>query len=323
MIPLERWRQRVAGESASRHAGGDHPVRGGCAIVLAGGLRPSRLIEHTGIATLDLDLGPGVRVLDHWVELLHDALGEDAPILVVPSRSCPLPDLSDTSARLVDEAGDYRGPAGVIRDVASQAGGDGPVMVVEAARGVLGSLRGLVRSHVAHGALATVGRNPDSSPAGVYLLERSAIDMVPRRGFMDLKEQLLPRVREVGSVRVFDLKAPGALPLRTRRQFLDAVSWLSRGHGGESATSIWWTPSSGTWRVIGERAHIDDGAQVVDSVVMRDARIGARSLVARSIVCPGSVVPAGTRVVDSVVGRSGVSLDRPAPRMHRSRRVVA
>jgi len=290
---------------------------------LAGGLRPSRLIEQTGFATLDLEISPGRRVLDLWVDLLSDALGEDTPVLVVPSRSCPLPDLSRSRARLAEETGDYRGPAGVIRDVVSQAEGDGPVMVVEAARAVLGTLRGLLQSHVTHGAIATVGRNPDGSPAGIYLLERSAIDLVPRRGFMDLKEQLLPRVGEVGMVRVSDLDAPGAMPLRTRRQFLDAASWLSRGCDGESATSIWWSPSSGTWRVIGEEAHLDEGSQIVDSVVMRRARIGARSLVARSIVCPGSVVPSGSRVVDSVVGRGGVSVDLPASRWHRTRRTVA
>ncbi len=313
----------MVGESASRHAGGSDPVRGGCAIVLAGGLRPSRLIEQTGFATLDLDISPGRRVLDLWVDLLTDALGEEAPILVVPSRSCPVPDVAHSRAELIEEPGDYRGPAGVIRDVVSHIDAAGPVLVLEAARAVAGSLTELVHSHVSCGASATVGRNPDGSPSGVYLLERAAVELVPARGFMDLKEQLLPRVRSLGPVRVFDLEEPGALPLRTRRQFLDAASWLSRGCGAESATSIWWTPSSGAWHEVGEDVRLDEGAQVIDSVVMRGARIGAGALVARSIVCPGCVVPPGARVVDGVVGRSGVSVDLPRHRRHRSRSMVA
>ncbi len=313
----------MVGESAFQHSSGDYPGRGGCAIVLAGGLRPSRLIEQCGCATLDLDLCGGRRVLDLWTDLIAEVLGKDAPILVVPSASCPVPDLTHSKARLVVETGDYRGPAGVVRDAVSQIEGDGPVLVVEAARAVTGSLRGLLQTHHARKALATVGRNPDASPAGIYVLQREAIEMVPGRGFMDLKEQLLPKIREVGTVEVVDLDAPGALPLRTRRQFLDAASWISRGIGAESATGIWWTPASGAWSEIAENARVEPDAQIVDSVVMRGARIGAGALVARSIVCPGCVVAPQDRVVDGVVGQSGVSVDRPAHRRRRSRSMVA
>lgn len=291
-----------------------------CAVILAGGLRPSRLIEATGRATLDLWIDRERRVLDCWLERLGEILGPSARVLVVPSASCPAPILHDDRAELVQEERDFRGPAGVVRDVVGEF--IGSVVVVEAARLLTCSLRGMLDAHGGNGAWITVARQHDESPSGIYMMRAEALEMVPARGFMDLKEQLLGKIGD--RVGVVDLPGAGALPLRTRRQFLDASAYLrSAGSAGDATTSVWWTPDAHSRGTISARAEVHESASILDSVVMPGARIGRGSLVARSIICEGAEVRPGARVVDSVATHAGVSIDARASEMRAPRGVRA
>jgi hypothetical protein len=157
------------------------------------------------------------------------------------------------------------------------------VLVAEAARLLTCPLEPLLADHALHRADVTVASNPDHSPAGVYLVRCGVLDLVGPLGFVDLKEQWLPRAVDAGlSVQVHELAGSGALPLRTRRQFVDAAA-----------------PDGS--RVVCAGGLIGPEASVVRSIVMPGAVVGPMAKVVRSLLCPDSRVRAGANIVDAVV----------------------
>src|SRR5258705_540239 len=83
---------------------------------------------------------------------------------------------------------------GVMLDVCEAYNPDDVILVVEGARSFAGSLPALLQDHHDHGAIVTVGCNADKSPAGIYALKRSSLDIIPKSGFMDMKEQWLVKL---------------------------------------------------------------------------------------------------------------------------------
>jgi mannose-1-phosphate guanylyltransferase/phosphomannomutase len=93
-----------------------------------------------------------------------------------------------------------RGPAGSARDAYdAQAGGE--LLVVEGGLYVAGGLAELLEDHRRAGAaltMAVTGRGGRCVPAGLYILSPEAIARIPEAGYVDLKEQLVARLREEG-----------------------------------------------------------------------------------------------------------------------------
>jgi len=84
----------------------------------------------------------------------------------------------------------------------------------------------------ANDADVTVGCNEDHSPAGVYITRCSALRHISPIGFVDIKEQWLACASEQGlRVRVHEFSSPGAIPLRTRADFLVAARYLNNQFG--------------------------------------------------------------------------------------------
>ena len=269
-------------------------------VVLAGGLKASPLQAACPVSVLDLPLASGVSVLSallHRVGEVATALAQRVETIVVHGAPVPAPRDADAPAgvalRVVEEARRWRGAAGVVRDAGEHAPPDADVLVLEGARWFGTSLAPLVEEHRRSGYGATVARLPDGAPAGAYVLARAALELVPARGFMDLKEQFLTRVVSTGGrVRVHALPAPGSVGLRTRADLL----WASRAAGGR--------PDGGS--LVDSDAAVDPSAQVVDSVVMAGAQIGEGAVLARSIALRGARVAAWSEVTDAVVGPSAI-----------------
>lgn len=279
------------------------PRCGPCAIILSGGLRSSPLIEATGSAPLDLYLSDQSRVIDIWVERLSEVMGESDAVCVVPSHSCPAPRLNSSKARLTEEPDAFRGPGGVVRDVA-QGLGEGTVLVLEGARYLDASLVPLMQQHRQANAMATIAMNPDGSPAGVYAIEREAIELVPARGFMDLKEQWLPKIQRAGRVEVVQFDGCGAMPLQSRWDFLAAARRIALGSALDDAgDSVWWSSQTKDWSVCGPATQVDDGAFVEASALQAGVIVQSGAIVSRSIVCEGAVIRTGEQIVDQVIQR--------------------
>ncbi len=313
--------------SAALLAGANvEPVPAPAAIlVLAGGLRPSPLSAECGRSVLDLPLATDQTVLMCWLNRFAELGGRDRSRLEVriihnqhtPAPAIPFPPAS-IEVLIERESRDYRGPAGVAKDACERYDPEATIIVVEGARCVTCAISGLVREHAVSGAAITVGCNPDRSPAGVYAVRRSSLDLVPGGGFMDLKEQWLSRVVASGaSVRVHVLANGLSIPLRTLDQYIAAVGevngWrASSVHQDESPDMCDRARTSHT--VLTPGATVGDGAVLIDSVVMGGTTIGRGAIVARSLVCEGAVVPAGAEIVGSVVTGRGATRMLVRPR---------
>ncbi|RMH27968.1 MAG: hypothetical protein D6693_04345 [Planctomycetota bacterium] len=263
-------------------------------ILLAGGLKPAPLAAATGVHPLWLAPDGTTSLLARWVERLNElarACGEDADleVRVVFDRSrdaaqTPRP-IGRARVVFVSESGQYRGPAGVARDVADSFVTSGVTLIAETNRWLGASLIPLIREHAERGAAVTVARQADGSPAGVYLASAEALSLVPAKGFMDLKEQWLAKVIDAGlGVYVHTFAGVGAPAVRTREDLL----WVARAHA----------PAGEPWRVVSSRAEVDPSAVILESVVMPGARVGAGAVVARSVVAPGAAIDAGAACVD-------------------------
>lgn len=285
-------------------------------VLLAGGLTPSPLASAARMPALRLAPDGSRTVLRNWLDRL-DSLARDEGadrlhlrIVFDTHRDADHAPIAHgrVAAEFQCESGKYRGPAGVARDMALGLPGAGDVLIAEANRWPLEDLVSFVADHRDAGAEITVARQRDGSPAGLYLTTRAALELVPPRGFMDLKEQWLARAIDAGMlVRVFTFAGAGAPALRTREDVLDLTRRFSA-----PATDAWASaPESlvlegaassadAAWRVISPTAAVDATAVVIESVVMPGARVEAGALLARSVATPGSVVRAGARLVDAV-----------------------
>lgn len=284
----------------------------GACVLLAGGIRPSALSKETGSSVLNLWLSDAGSVLEHWLERVAHAASPGARVHVVHDPASPAPAqprrTSGMSVSIHPEPRAYRGPAGILRDVCEGLAPETIVLAGEAGRWLSGDPAGLVRAHASRGAEATVGVNPDGSPAGLYAISAEALGRVPGRGFMDIKEQWLQRLVEAkGRVWTHRMEGDGALPLRTREQFLEAARRASGGADPREGRGLWdGVGSPASWRVIGPGTIVGDGATVLESVVMPGAEVGAGAVIVRSLLCPGARVEAGEVVSATIRTGRGV-----------------
>jgi len=271
----------------------------GRAVLLAGGLTPTPLTMAAQCSVLDLWLTPLDTVLDLWMRQIH-AIG-DVEVMVSCSPRVPPPVLPPTpGVEIVCDATEYRGPAGVVFDTCADMAAHETVLVGEAARFVDADLSGMLAAHARSAAAVTVACNADHTPAGVYLIERGTLDLVPALGFMDLKEQWLSRVVSSGRrTMVYKLDTGASHMLRSRDHFLAAARVAGlRGGNGTSAEN---DDPSRARSVVSRSASVHDSARVWGSVVMGGAVVEEGAVIARSLIAPGAHVVASSVIVDRVV----------------------
>ncbi len=199
-----------------------------------------------------------------------------------------------------------RGTAGCVRDAA----GDAETLVVLGGTTVpLPDLGALLASHRASGAALTVvvhaepggeGIPKRQVPAGIYVFERRALEHIPRRGFCDIKETLIPRLYRAG-------ERTTAYPvLEWSPRVLDAPSYL--------ALNAWMverlcdgTPPDGFVRVSGILAH--ESARIAADVACVGPVLvgaGARVMPGATLVGPTSIGGASVVAEGALVSRSAV-----------------
>jgi hypothetical protein len=290
-------------------------------VLLAGSLRPSSLAAAAQCSVLDLYLTQSDPVLDVWMrhfEAIAASIDQRPTVHVIYGLSTPVPRLHEDPSnrlelKLQEDAQQFRGPAGAVRDACSIYAPDATVLVAEAARYVSGDMTRLVAEHQSKAADITVACNADSTPAGVFVVRCSALELVPKVGFTDLKEQWLNKAVEKGlNVRVHRLRDSYSYELRTREGFLHAAG-AAGGLFSTSACSstdsvVVPTDAPSVAHPVTKGVSIGTRAVIIDSVVMPGSQVGDDAVVARSILCPGAKVPAGGTVVEGVVnaGRESV-----------------
>lgn len=290
------------------------PRLDGC-VLLAGGLVPSPLARETRKLTLELWLTSTETVFSRWCDVLDELTletGVPRPVIRVVHSGPPYEPthaLSDArfEIRTMAEPGDFRGPAGVLRDITRKDDPEAVILVAEGTRYIAGSLAPLVQDWARSEPDILIARSPDGKPAGIMLIRTKALEIVPEAGYMDIKEQWLPRCIEQGfRVRTSTTRQFMPFPLRTREQFLSASAVAV----GQSCPIHDSPPVLGPLRPlvrtldrtrIAEDAQIARDAIVSDSIVMPGSKVGAGAVVVRSMVCEGASVAPNQVVVDGVI----------------------
>lgn len=235
-----------------------------------------------------------------------------------------------------------RGTAGAIRFAADELGERLEQRFLALNGDVLTDLdlTALLRAHEEHGARATIGLHPveDSSAyglvrsgergevleflektgkrapgevnAGMYVLERSVLELVPPGENVSIERDVFPRLVGDG---LYGLRLDGYwMDIGTPERYLQATWDILEGRvetrveptapgmligpGAEVATGARVGPRA----VLGPGCRIGAGSEVRESVLLGDCMVGEGARVSGSILAPGAEVAAGARL-DGVV----------------------
>jgi len=297
----------------------DRPVT---AVLLAGTLRPSPLREAMDVPVLCLPMGAEGTVLHAWLRSLRslDAVREARILvnsrdhLVVSTLVASI--LADESwsgderrfpVRAIAEQASWRGAGGVLSDATEDLEDDDVVVVCEGHMLAPADLRPLLTA-LQGPAVGAVGLYGQYEPAGTYAFCRAALSHVPRVGYYDMKEQLLPALGERG-MEVWPAPLVGAVRrLRDRHGYLAALSF-ALGQEPIDGERQRVSPQAGVSAsaildglcVIEPGATVGDGAIIHDSVVLSGAVVDGGAVLSQSIVGPMARVPARETVIREVL----------------------
>ena len=281
-------------------------------VVLLGGLvRPTRLSSAIGRSLLDLPIGDGRTVVDHWhdhVQALAEAWGLDRlTVRIVIDQKSPSPRVVEAGGRVVmcvdQDRVSFRGTGGVLRDLSAEYATDDLLLVGNAAQVLLIPLPDLVSRLTRERADVAIVSHADGSPSGLALVRCGALREISPIGFVDFKEQALPAIAKNGRVRVVSFGSATGLPVRTPDDYVTALLAASRGRrpGGLAEAEDWRV----SFQITESGADVDPTARVHDSVVLGGALVQRGAVVVRAVVCPGAVVRRGHTVVDRLVTAGG------------------
>jgi len=279
------------------------------AVLLAGRIGRTSFGDGIRRSVLDLPVSEGSTVLDAWARAFDDyATTARVPSLTVRiaiDRAADEPDLSRIARsgrvafEVVRDPAEYRGTAGVVRDLTSDLTGEDTVLVAVGSQLPLEPLSETVAElgGADEGvALASDGR---SDLAALFLLRRARLERVPDVGFVDLKEQALAAGRGFGSLRAVRRPASSTMPLRTCAEYVRALRTAFGGadHARNPFAESW----DRTFVLVEPGARVDPSAVLQDCVVLAGGTVEAGAIVARSVVCPGGVVRRREKAIERVV----------------------
>ena len=309
-----------AGDAAPR------PIRVRSFVLLAGTVGPEGLVLRLRRSLLDLPIDSELRLLDVWLRRIGEFLvnwpgagDQDPDVRVLVGESNPLPAPTTRRdgplVRIETDASSYRGTAGVLRDLSDGFSDEEYLLVGNASQCPdEGQLLELVAMADPTDGV-TLSTGSDGSPSGLLLVRCGALQQVPSVGYVDLKEQALPRIARTFGVRVLVNSRGCTRPIRDSSHYLDAVrSWHCFGRlagvRSESAYEERWRPA---FSIVEPGADVAKGAALYDSVVLAGGVVGRGSKLIRSVVGPGGVVRRDRCVVDQLVAGGGYLRELPAP----------
>jgi hypothetical protein len=303
---------RLANE-ATANAGGMVLSRLRALVLLGGSVRPSPLAVATGRSVLDLPLDDSGSVLNGWLsqaaDLAKSAGLEKLPVRVMVNHASPEPTSADSryfgTFRVERDLSEYRGTGGVLRDLANDYADDDLILVANGAQILVDPLPSIVASMARRGGHVSVVGHEDGTPSGVMLVTCKALRLIADSGFVDMKEQALPRIAREFDVRVLKRRRPTGLPVRTLEDYIQGLRYHHRRRLGKTGAT---DPLAEDWdpafALVEPGAEVDPAARVHDSVVLAGATVEAGAVLVRSVVCPGGVVRRDRHAVDRFVHRA-------------------
>ncbi len=288
--------------------------------MLAGGPRPGQTAELLGRPSWSLPLADDFSILDGWMESLKSGAECNGLALPGPALRILAPEGVDFGFEIPDgaqqeiESRAHRGTAGAVADLIRRNAGDfgSWILLLESTASPavdLGAILSVLKEPIDPRLGVVLGGSGLGRLCGCMLVRAQVYDLVPSVGFFDFKEQLLPRAREEGYTFLARQVADRAFRVNIRSGWLDCIkAWHDLGARPRHESADWRRRGP---CAISKSASIDS-ATVVNSVVMDGAKVGKGSVVARSIIGPKAVVPAGKVLVDVVHVASPIHSNAPA-----------
>lgn len=311
---VERVAAGAIGVTTGGHAGrplSAASLRLRALVLLGGAVRPGELSRAIDRSLLDLPVGNGQTVLTLWqaaAEALVESAGLPAlPIRVAIDRTSPAPKPAPASPRVPIEIerdpAEFRGTGGVLRDLCVSYDPEDRVLVANAAQILVEPLHDLARDLLSCGGEVSLIGHRDGTPGGLFLVRCSVFSAIGDVGFLDFKEQFLPRMAAGGrDIRVIQRPTATGLPVRTLDGYIAGLRAFQRVQAGgrpiDDPLAEDWAP---TFALREPGAAVDPTATIHDSVVLRGAAVGRGAVVVRCVVGPGGVVRPGQTVADRVI----------------------
>lgn len=284
-------------------------------LLLGGGVRSSELSRGAGRPILDLPVDPGRSLLDVWsaeaAALAEAVEARDLPVRVLIDAQALEPGTRSGRPQggLVVERdrAELRGTGGILRDACEAYADEDFVLVANAHQLLLEPLAGLARDLAAPRADVTLAAHDDGAPVGMMLVRAGVTRSIRDRGFVDFKEQVLPRL--AADVRVVARPRATAVAVRTLDGYIDALRAHHRRVAGLSALPDEFLEDwVSTFSVIEPGAAVDPSARIHDAVVLAGARVEPGAVVVRSLVPGGARVRSGQTTSDEIV--AGTATER-------------
>lgn len=210
-----------------------------------------------------------------------------------------------------------RGTGGVLMDATLRYPAEAWVLVVQAAqvrteplaetaeRLMAAAKRGVASGGgaVATEASVVISTDEAGSPDGVMLMRCGALRQLKPVGFVDFKEQALAELAKVHRV-VASRGAGRSVGVRTLRQYIEAVA-MTAGAAERDPLGELDPSTAGRFRLVESGGVVEEGALLVDSVVLRGGVVESGGVVRRGLVGPGGRVRRTAVVVERLVGGEG------------------
>lgn len=279
-------------------------------VLLAGAVRTTALSAAVRRSVLDLPTSEDGSVLNRWhheaITLAKSLSVDHLPmrVMINPGASQPRiqPSQNDVDITIEQDSAEYRGTAGVLRDVAANYDDDDFLLVVNGAQVTLDRLSDLNATMAATSADLSLLTHTDGTPGGVMRIRCGVLRSISAIGFVDLKEQALPRIAQQHDVRVINLPELSGLPIRILSDYIEAIRWLHRrGAGEKRAVDPFAEAWQSTFGIVEPGAIVEEGVRIHDSVVLNGGRVQRGAVLVQSVVCPGGVVRRNQVVTDQLV----------------------
>jgi hypothetical protein len=246
-----------------------------------------------GRSVLDLPVGNGKTVLTRWLDEAAEvakAQGMDQlPVRLLVDRNAiePVSHLADQrqaeSYRLERDQSEYRGTGGLLANIAVDYQDEDIILVGNAAQVLLDPLAALLASlRKTRGVVSVIGHR-EGEPSGLMLITCKALRLIPKDGFVDMKEQALPFIASNYDVRVVQCRRPTGLPIRSLSDYISALRALHQPVR-IAVADPWAEDWRSTFAVIEPGANVSSSARIHDSVILSGGTVEAGAVVVRSVV---------------------------------------
>jgi hypothetical protein len=272
-------------------------------ILLGGSLLRSPLSTATGRSLLELPVVSGRSIFDCWRDDLKSFASSfsidslTARLIIDRRASEPKLSLCEGAVNLSVEHDphEYRGTAGILRDVSIDYDDDDYIVVASAAQILLEPMEKLVCELASKANDISLVAHDDGTPCGLMLIRCGCLREIPAIGYIDLKEQAFPEIVKDYRVDVVRRVRPSGLPIRTLEDYIDALRAYRRvlaGNGYRHAEEDGYS----LFEIVEDGAVVNHCSRLHDSIVLRGGRVEGESVLFRSLVGPNAVVRQKTLV---------------------------